>query len=89
MKKSTKQRKEQFKRRFNEELARVKERCLEHNLKLYAHNDNYLMGTFICVLSIQEMQIGDALSFCDDSVESYFLTPHDYEIYHDLYLIEK
>lgn len=69
------------KHQFNAKLAKLVQFCEKHKLKLFSNKDNYLMGTYICVLSYCEYEIGEPLSKCDDSQESYYMTPHDFDVY--------
>lgn len=78
---ATKRRSDIFKRRFHLQLSKLRQLCNENGLTLYSNKDNYVCGNFVCVLSLNDCEIGELFSRCDDSYESYYLSPHDYEIY--------
>ena len=62
---------------FGKQLSKLRELCKREKYELYSNKDNYLCGYYICVLSFNPMEIGEELSRCDDSYESYYLNPKE------------
>lgn len=73
------------KRRFHNDVRKLKKQCEQHHWTLLAYED-VEFGYFICVLSEDEYEIGEQCMVCSSETENYFLSPNEYEQYVDIYL---
>lgn len=62
---------------FDKQLSKLRQICKRDRYELYSNKSNYVCGYYICVLSFNPMEIGEELSKCDDSYESYYLNPNE------------
>ena len=68
---------EKIYREFKTELRKLRKSCEDNGIKLMSYDEAELDD--ICIISTDEYQIGNKLSQCDSSIESYFISSYDYD----------
>ena len=68
---------EKIHRQFKADVRKLRVLCEGYGIKLMSYDEAELDD--ICIISKDEYEIGNTLSQCDSSVESYFLSVSDYE----------
>lgn len=66
------------KRRFHSRVRKLRKYCDTHNFTLLSMEEEPPI-TWLCILSENEMEVGEPLHLCDEDSESYFLSPQEYE----------
>lgn len=72
---------ELIKRRFKLDLKKINNVCEKLNIQLLSNTNPKTLPDYICILSRDDYDIGLQFSECDETKESYFLSPEDYEVY--------